>query len=198
VTAVQPAPLVVVTGDHGEEFLEHGGKTHQRTIFQEVLHVPLILWSRSGLPRGLTLSQPVAIEDVAPTILAVVGIEGLEHADGRSLLPLLRGGAVDHPALTSALYFDFSNEIAFVGVRRGDTKLIHSVEDDQRQQFDLRSDPGEAHPLPITDRTLEAALDGELAEARSMLAAREGSRKKHRAALPPDVIEKLKKLGYLR
>lgn len=62
--------LVVVTSDHGEEFLEHGGVLHSRTQYQELLHVPLIVRG-PGVPAGLRIATPVSLVDVAPTVLAV-------------------------------------------------------------------------------------------------------------------------------
>lgn len=64
--------LVVVISDHGDEFLEHGGFGHRRTLYQEVVRVPVILrWPRR-LPTGETRPGPSSLAAVAPTILALL------------------------------------------------------------------------------------------------------------------------------
>ena len=64
--------IVVVTSDHGEEFLEHGDLSHARTLFDEILRVPLIMRVPGLAPR--TLEDPVEHIDVAPTLLARMGL----------------------------------------------------------------------------------------------------------------------------
>jgi arylsulfatase A-like enzyme len=65
--------LVVITSDHGEEFLEHGGVLHGGTQFDEVLRVPLILRG-PGIPADTRLAEPVSVVDVLPTVLARLGL----------------------------------------------------------------------------------------------------------------------------
>jgi len=190
--------LVVVVADHGEEFLEHGGKTHQRTIFQEVVHVPLIFWARAGLPRGRAIAELVSLEDVAPTVVELLGLPALARADGQSLVTLIRGGAMEHAPVFSSLYFDFSNELAFASVRRKQSEIIYSGESNAWEEYDLEADPAERVPRPVADEGLRSLLTAQVERAKSVLAARAGAGKRHRAALPADVTERLKKLGYLR
>ncbi len=76
--------VVVVTSDHGEEFLDHGYLKHGQGLYNELIHVPLAMYlpDRSK-PR--TVVSPVSLIDVAPTVLGAVG---LDHGDlpGRNLL----------------------------------------------------------------------------------------------------------------
>jgi arylsulfatase A-like enzyme len=64
--------LVVVVADHGEEFLEHGGLGHRRTLYEEVLRVPMILRLPGRLPAGLRPRGPVSLAALLPTVLALV------------------------------------------------------------------------------------------------------------------------------
>jgi len=66
--------LVVVTADHGEEFLEHGFIEHAWTLYEESLRVPMILWA-PGLLSPRRESQPVSWIDLFPTLLALAGID---------------------------------------------------------------------------------------------------------------------------
>jgi len=88
--------LVLLTADHGEEFLEHGFIEHAWTLYGEVLHVPLILWAPRAL-RPQRSAVPAATVDVLPTILQLMQIPYEPgDFDGRALLT--RDGAVTPPA----------------------------------------------------------------------------------------------------
>jgi arylsulfatase A-like enzyme len=190
--------LVVVTADHGEEFLEHGGKGHQRTLYDEVLHVPLVLWSERGLPSHLTISAPVSLTDVAPTILDLAGLPPLPDADGQSLVPMLHGDASGARPVFAALYNPRVGRLKLASVQAGRRKLIHASAGDTWQEFDLIADPGETHPLPVHDERLRAALAAYAAEARNALARRpDAGRRTTPADLPRQVREHLRALGYV-
>ena len=90
--------LVVITSDHGEEFQEHGRFLHD-ALYEELLHVPLILRhpELSAAPRRVT--DRVSLIDLAPTLLELVGAPPLVAAQGRSLAPFLSSGGADGRAL---------------------------------------------------------------------------------------------------
>src|SRR5262249_45378016 len=85
---------VVITGDHGEEFLEHGQLRHRGTLYQERVHVPLIIVppASAGLPAGLRIDEPVSQVDLCETLLELLGRPVPEGLDGRSLAAFVRGG----------------------------------------------------------------------------------------------------------
>src|SRR4051812_46904672 len=76
--------LVVITSDHGEEFLDHGSWEHQKTLYEEVVRVPLALRG-PGVGARREHAQ-VSLADVAPTILAFAGVTAPASMAGRSLL----------------------------------------------------------------------------------------------------------------
>ena len=82
--------LIVLLSDHGEELGDHGGFGHGRTLYEEVLHVPLIIKFPGSRWAGRTVDQPVSTLDMVPTLLEVLGVDLApgEH-DGRSLSGLL-------------------------------------------------------------------------------------------------------------
>jgi arylsulfatase A-like enzyme len=80
---------VIVTSDHGEEFLEHGKMAHQQ-LYRESLHVPLVVL-HPDLRRGKRVRSLVQTIDLAPTLFALAGIDPGRSLSGRSLLPLLVG-----------------------------------------------------------------------------------------------------------
>lgn len=84
--------LLVVTADHGEEFWEHGSVEHGRTLYGEVLNVPLLVRFPGARFAGRRVSAPVSLIDVLPTLRDALGLPADARDQGRSLLPLLRGG----------------------------------------------------------------------------------------------------------
>jgi arylsulfatase A-like enzyme len=76
--------IVVVVADHGEEFLEHGDLSHARTLFDEILRVPLLIRIPGVAPR--TIDAPVELIDLAPTLLARLHVGADPRMQGRDLL----------------------------------------------------------------------------------------------------------------
>ena len=88
--------LIIVTSDHGEEFLEHGSVKHGHTLFQELVHVPLILkpGARNGEQKGVRCSRSAASlgsRHERQRVLGVRGAEG-EGNEGRGARDEGRGG----------------------------------------------------------------------------------------------------------
>ena len=81
--------FVIVTADHGEEFMEHGHYGHGSYLYDELIHVPLIIVG-PGL-EGQVISQQVSLLDLAPTILDILKIEKPKAFLGNSLFPLING-----------------------------------------------------------------------------------------------------------
>jgi len=88
--------IVCITSDHGEEFLDHDLVSHFNQLYPESVHVPLVLWG-PGVPRGEVVPLPVENRHVAPTLLALAGLEApmggvdLTRADAA---PVLEAGGV--------------------------------------------------------------------------------------------------------
>jgi arylsulfatase A-like enzyme len=80
--------VLVVFSDHGEEFWDHGGFEHGHTLYEELLHVPLVI-DAPGI-EGAKVDVPVSLLDITPTVLELAGVPLPETLDGRSLVPLLR------------------------------------------------------------------------------------------------------------
>lgn len=81
--------VIVVTSDHGEEFGEHGSmEGHQWTLYDEVLHVPLLVVA-PGVGPGSRIPQIVESIDIAPTLLRWAGIDAPPSYQGRPLHALL-------------------------------------------------------------------------------------------------------------
>lgn len=83
--------VIAFLSDHGTELLDHDSHWHGTTVYAELTDVPLLLWGPGFLPEGLRVDEPVEMIDVFPTLVELAGLEVPETAQGRSLLPLLRG-----------------------------------------------------------------------------------------------------------
>jgi arylsulfatase A-like enzyme len=83
--------LIIITSDHGDEFFEHGSIGHRRTLFEEVVGVPLILRLPGELPAGARVAGPVSLVDLPQTLLDVLDLPPLEGVVSRSFLPLIEG-----------------------------------------------------------------------------------------------------------
>lgn len=199
--------LIVVTSDHGEEFGEHGGEGHGRTLYHEVTDVPWILVLPFGLERSLVIETPVASLDVVPTVLDLVGLPQLPEAEGVSALPLidaaLRGAAP--PAGSGRPVFaelDRSWEKRDSGPDRiasvadGSERLIRTLAAPARVElFDLSSDPLEQTNLAEASPAARDRLLGLLSDHLARPAVAWG-------AAPPVELdrlsrEQLRALGYL-
>lgn len=139
--------IIVVLADHGEEFMEHGYIDHGATLCDHQLHVPIMI----RFPKGegaRVVNDAVRSIDVFPTVFDALGVKPPDGADGKSLLPLLRGEKEDLPIHAETDYRLF---VHLRASRIGDKKLILDLEDGQRTLYDLSSDPQEANDLSATD-----------------------------------------------
>lgn len=84
--------LVIISSDHGEEFFEHGMKTHRKQLYRESVHVPLVMRWPAGLPEGVRISGPTGIVDITSTILNSVGLPVPSHLPGIDLAAIARAG----------------------------------------------------------------------------------------------------------
>lgn len=138
--------LFAVTSDHGEEFYEHGGRDHGHTLYEELLHVPLIMRWPGHIAAEQTYTGAVQLVDLSPTLLRLAGTTP-PRGPGRDLSAVLRGRA--DSGVASLVYaeedLDGHNLRAVILDQQ---KLIFDVAASSRLSFDLSTDPGELHALP--------------------------------------------------
>jgi choline-sulfatase len=182
--------LVVVTADHGDEFLEHGGKGHQHSLYTELVHVPLVFWAPDRLPAGRRVEAPVSLADVAPTVLAIAGLERPEPADGFDLTPVIDGVASRRLPARSALYQPDSGRLIEVALHDGS----HGYVGKMRRDVLVPRDPG--GNVLVDDPALapRARRWARLAAVRRLPTSVEADA---RHALPAAVTARLEALGYL-
>ena len=205
--------LFILTSDHGEEFLEHGFVGHGPNLYEEVLHVPLMLVG-PGIPPRRRFANPIGHIDLMPTILDLVGASRPASMTGRSFAPLLRSELSYAPGEVTPLYSE-----AWYGksgrrgeprlsIRIGTRKLIREPTSDgvRYRYFDLARDPREREDLYHEDaseaRELRRLLDEYVAAVAWSQAGPGRGRPEMKPApgdfaIDPGREEKLRALGYL-
>ncbi len=197
--------LVVVTSDHGEEFMEHGRVDHFLTLYQESVRVPLLLRG-PGVPAGARIAVPVSSVDIAPTLVALAGggDGAAKEMDGLDLSVLWRSG--DASAFEGrVLYGEAAGGLQYEGkmagvypiywsVRRGPFKLVHDSNSGEFALFDLDSDPGERTDVAAAHPALFEELERVLLARR---AAFDLEPTGPAVELDPQEIEELRALGYV-
>ena len=179
--------LVIVTGDHGEEFGDHGDIGHARTLYQELVNVPLIVKlprAAAGPPAGTSIAESVALLDVFPTVLELTGARWDGPLQGRSLL------RARDPA--RVLVSETARSGGVQSLVSGDYKLIRRLDGDLRALYHLGQDPRELRDLTAS-HPREAERLGEALEAW------ERSTRRGAAAeieLTSEELDQLRALGY--
>jgi arylsulfatase A-like enzyme len=145
--------LVVYVADHGEEFFEHGGLKHGHSLYEELVHIPMIVKAPGWGQPGRAVTAPASILDLLPSIAHWAGLP----ADRR-----WRGETIDlhDPSPGRSLYFSEDLERwRLYGMRRGSQKVIVSLNPPFRLEFDLSHDPGEQSPVRNSDPALVELLE---------------------------------------
>ena len=183
-------PLVIVTADHGEEFFEHGGKGHQRSLFDEVVRVPWIVCWPGHLDAGRIVRDQVRLVDLMPTVLSLAGVQGGPPTDGRDVAPLLRGERLEpRPALLDLLVD--GDEI--LGVRTDRSKsLAWPKAGLPLARYDLRLDPREESPVVAPD----AKAGGDLEKLTDAARALRTKPRARAVQIGSDLRRRLGVLGY--
>ena len=143
--AAGPNTMIVVAADHGEALGEHGEATHGVFLYDETMHVPLVIRFPDGHGAGARVQARVRLADVAPTILDALGVSRPPHMEGQSLVPL---SGPDRPVYAESRYprqaFGWSPLVSW----RSDRFLY--VRAPKRELYDLVADPSAAKNLAET------------------------------------------------
>ena len=157
--------VVAITGDHGEELDEHGYWYDHHGLYDNVLHVPLMLRYPPKLPSGRRVGGYNQHKDLVPTVLELAEIDTGIDFDGGSLLPMIEGEVASH---ASEFYITECAWMRKHGWRTPQWKLIRALEPDFHfmapvELYNLVEDPEEkvniAEELPEVVAALTARLE---------------------------------------
>lgn len=193
--------LLIVVGDHGEEFWEHGKVGHGSTLYDELIRVPMLVYGPGcGVPGGRVIDGDASLLDVIPTIAERLDIEPPAKAQGRSFWSAMRKGKTleertlyAHLVRKSAEHIG-AFDLTLFGVLTPEYKFLHSSRG-EKKLFDRANDPAEKANLSFAkkDRTAEFTKIVKAIEGAGTLFDAESAP----VTLDSTQIEHLKALGYI-
>jgi len=184
--------LLVVTADHGQELLEHGGTGHGHALWEEVVHVPLLIKFPAGRrPRelGPRWTAPTRAIDLYPTLLTTAGVRVNETLPG---VDLSAAPEIDL-VLAERAKEDVRVDAATI---RGKQKILHTL-GEPPAVFDLAQDPGETRDLAATSKEAIDAADRAVLALRSKYPIPEVNLDPSTPQLTDEQREALRSLGYI-
>jgi arylsulfatase A-like enzyme len=158
---VGDATAVVVAGDHGEEFMDHGHLSHYPKLYDELVHVPLMI-DIPGLESGRVASH-VGLDAISPTVCDILGIDPADGWTGESLVPTIRDGSAPRsdPVVSVAVRGDdvtqqpiprrLEEGDLLVSARERDWAYIRNTVTGAEELYDRRSDPEQRTDLLAAD-----------------------------------------------
>ena len=185
--------IVIFVSDHGEEFHDHGGWEHGKTLYAEMIHVPLLI-RIPGMGEGRRVSSLAQHIDLVPTLLSALGLPLPGHLEGRDLLPIFQGSretAEERPVYS---YMDVDGHRGASAVTsdwhlidvRGPSPSAHLYE----RRRDPKERDNQAAKNPVGFGYLHALLAARELEERRILKPGEG-------VIDEDLREQLRALGYI-
>ncbi|MCH2171998.1 sulfatase-like hydrolase/transferase [Myxococcota bacterium] len=187
--------LIVITSDHGEGFEDDHFAFHGRTLFEDVLRVPLIFVG-PDIPKGLRIPFQVPLQDVFATLIEYFGLELPPSIQSRSLLSLVRG---EENAPRETYLCCMAHHFQREGWRDQRYKFVRSWRKQGLSEalFDLETDPGErinrVSELPeIAERLRQATTERTVAN-KLRAESNEPS-----APVDENYLEQLEALGYIQ
>ncbi len=195
--------VIAMMADHGEAFGEHGERTHGIFLYDETIHVPMVMKLASG-PSETTASSKrpastdarVGLVDVTPTLLDGVGISIPKEIQGHSLLGVINGTAQTDKAVDQPVYSETDyphRAFKWSSLRALRTGKYLAIEAPQRELYDQFGDPKALKNLAASSPAVAETLIGEVEKFRQQTAADLAVA----AKLDPEQAEKLRALGYV-
>jgi arylsulfatase len=157
--------LVMLTGDHGESMYQHDIFFDHHGLYDDIIHVPLLMRLPGRIPAARAARPMVQHTDIAPTLLEAAGCKPLQNTDGKSLWPLATGLS-DEGGWDRVVCCESTWQSKWA-LRTDSHKLIVAREQDHhymppRELYDLRADPGETRNLAMQQSDMTGAMEAEL------------------------------------
>lgn len=151
--------ILVVTGDHGESFGEHGDWTHGLKVYESEIRVPLLMRFPRKIPAGTVIAAPTQLIDLMPTLLELAGLAAPRTVQGTSFVPVLAGQS---DGSDRAAFTELADDAFLSVLTWGDWKLIRNSANGELQLYHLQSDEGEERNLIKDEATTARELDARL------------------------------------
>jgi arylsulfatase A-like enzyme len=193
--------LIILTSDHGEEFWDHGGFEHGHTLYNELLHVPLIV-KLPGFHQAKVVDDEVTTQSLMATVLDATHIrKDSQPPTAESLVPLITGPHGQYPeeplVSTGLLYYENRESVIF-----DHSKYIESLVTGRAELYDLKTDPNEQNPLAMSPNRFKTdqaknILNNHNRESEAV-SKELGVSYSEKVALDKEKTQKLKALNYIQ
>jgi choline-sulfatase len=201
--------VIAIAADHGEAFGEHGEERHGMFLYDETIHVPLLLKLPAGRPgakptEGTRINQRVGLVDLAPSLLETAGIAVPAAMQGQSLFPLIDQAKAD--AATSqasstgkaserSVYSEsnYAHQFGWAELRSWRAGKYLYVQAPRRELYDQSLDPNALRNLASASIAVSDTLQSQLTSFHQ----KAGSAQTETAKLDPAQAEQLRALGYM-
>jgi arylsulfatase A-like enzyme len=194
--------IIIITADHGEEFMERDWIGHTITLYQELIRVPLII----KFPENTNqiIEHPVSLIDIVPTIYDKLGLQIPYSFDGQSLDLSQKKTIKTRPIFSETFYsLNYGSKpadpIALRALILGQKKLIYDDIKKSKKIYNLSSDPLEQHNLLDQNRKGDKTLTDLLSKWANYMDEKQGQGpvQQGEELLTPEQRKKLETLGYL-
>jgi len=186
--------MIVVAADHGDSLGAHGEDTHGVFLYDETIHVPLLIKLPQSAMAGRRVNNRVRLVDIAPTVLETARIPVPSQMQGQSLMRIANASAeADQPAYARS---DFPQQAfgwsPLESWRSGKYLYIRAP---QPELYDLSADPKATRNLAQTSTAVLQTLAAQMKSFDDRLGNE--SRKSGETGLTSNEIQKLASLGYI-
>jgi choline-sulfatase len=192
VRAAGPDAVVAIAADHGEALGDHGEKTHGVFLYDETLHVPLVVRApghAAPSERPQRIAARVRLADLAPTLLEAAGVAVPREMQGESLF----AARADRPVYSETDYPRYAFGWSALASWRAEQFLF--VRAPARELYDVTADPAAARNIAESRSRVADGIDAEIEQFIRRTAA--GSMGATRAKVDPALAERLASLGYV-
>jgi choline-sulfatase len=189
--------IIVLLSDHGEEFLEHGGWEHGRTLHAEMLDVPLIV-RVPGVGNGAAVERQAQHADVVPTVVDALGLPIPAAVEGHSLLDWMHGRRAAREEGVEEEAFSWLDEysVRAAAVTTPAWRLIATQAPiSENALYDRRADPAEQRDVAPERPVRTGYLGSRLRDAER---PRPGALRPGQGAMDAELRQRLQALGYVR
>lgn len=160
--------VVIITADHGEEFLDHGHFGHGFSLYSELTHVPLIIHIPGLTTAARRIRGHVSLVDVLPTLCGIAGLTPPDQCEGVNLLPLTRQaylggkdpgrGIVKRSILADRMLLNRDYPQRKLSIISGDYKYILTQPNNKEELYNLLIDPSEKDDLSSSEPEIRVSL----------------------------------------
>ena len=140
--------VIIITSDHGDEFGEHGGLSHDGKMYSELVNVPFLIFDYA-MNNAEVCDSLVSSIDIPPTIVYLFGLEPVKNFKGHSLLPLK-----DYPkkgcfgeAISKAGHKEKETDKPIYFYQEDEQKIIYRQDSSIWEMYDLKEDPKELNNI---------------------------------------------------